>query len=139
MSMTFYSVYASPKQLERLVNLIHLACVELKDACTERGLSFAKTVRECLHSANFWEQENIRCEMTSPTVFLASLTLSSIIFCCPTHPNCLFGRRQCCEITKEYEEACIWPSPRKSAVGSRECLYGSPLSVKRVYPKVLTE
>lgn len=135
----FYSVYASSKQLERLVTLTHLACVEPKDECTERGLSFAKTVHECLHSANFWEQENIRCEMTSIVVFRASLTLNSIIFYCSTRPNCLFGHRQCCEITEEYEEDCIWPSLRESAVGSRESLYGSPLSVKRVHPKVLTE
>jgi len=52
-------------QQERLVKLLHFADLELGDANTERGLSLVTVVRECLHSANFWEQENVRCEVAS--------------------------------------------------------------------------
>ena len=44
---------------------MYFADLELGDANTERGLSLVTVVRECLHSANFWEQENVRCEMAS--------------------------------------------------------------------------
>ena len=66
----FYSTYASSTQQERLVNLLHFAGGELGCEDAERGWSLVTTVHECLHSANFWEQENIRCKMTSPTAFL---------------------------------------------------------------------
>ena len=56
---------ASSAQQRRLVNLLHLARDEPKYEGAECGLSLATTVYECLHSANFWELENIRCESTS--------------------------------------------------------------------------
>jgi hypothetical protein len=108
MSLTFSSAYGSPKQLERLVKLLHLACVELEPEYTERGLSFATTVHECLHSANFWEQENIRCEMSFPVVFSDVTDVSSIIFCCSTRPIRLLGRHcRCYELMEEDEETFI--------------------------------
>ncbi len=65
----FFSAYASSAQQERLINLLHLADLELGDENAERDLSLVTIVRECLHSANFWEQENIRCKMTFPGGF----------------------------------------------------------------------
>jgi hypothetical protein len=42
---------------------LHLS-VDLGYDDTRPGLSSAAIVYECLHSANFWEQESIRCELT---------------------------------------------------------------------------
>jgi hypothetical protein len=65
----FSSVHASSAQQERLVHLLHFSDVEPGDENAERGLSLATVVHECLHSATFWEQENIRCEGDIPQWF----------------------------------------------------------------------
>lgn len=62
------------------MNLLHLACIELGKEDAAQGLSFVRTVHECLHSANFWEQDNIRCEATRPTVFQTLLTSTASFF-----------------------------------------------------------
>lgn len=54
------NVFASSMQQRRLVNLLHLARVEPEYEGAECGLSLVTAVHECLHSANFWELENIR-------------------------------------------------------------------------------
>jgi hypothetical protein len=130
---------ASSAQQERLVLLLHFADVEPGAENEERGLSLATIVHECLHSANFWEQENIRCEVTFPNWFSDLADLGSIIFCCSTRQNRIPGCDRCREITQEFEEACIWPRHRESGVGSRENIYFPPLSAGRVYSKGLSE
>ena len=135
----FSSEYASSTQQERLVHLLHFVDVELGDENEERGLSLATIVHECLHSANFWEQENIRCGVTFPNCFSYLADLGSIIFCYSTRQNRIPGRNRCREITQEFEEPCIWPRRRESDVGSRENIYFPPLSVGRVYSKGLSE
>lgn len=55
-------MFASSVQQRRLGNLLYLAHIEPKYQGAESGLSLFTTVHECLHSANFWELENIRCE-----------------------------------------------------------------------------
>jgi hypothetical protein len=62
-------MFASSVQQRRLVNLLHLAHVEPEYEVAECGLSLVTTVHDCLHSANFWELENIRCESTCSVVF----------------------------------------------------------------------
>jgi hypothetical protein len=103
----FCSTYASSAQQERLVHLLHFADVELGDEKVERGLSLATVVHECLHSANFWEQENIRCEGDIPWRLSDMADLGSIFFCCSTRQNRLPGHNRCREITEELKEACI--------------------------------
>ncbi|KAI0252608.1 hypothetical protein BJV78DRAFT_324558 [Lactifluus subvellereus] len=62
-NLQIVNAYASSAQQERLLNLLHLADVELGYEDAQRGLSLVATVHECLHSANFWEQENIRSSL----------------------------------------------------------------------------
>jgi len=100
----FTSAYASSAQQERFVNLLLFADVGHGDESAERDLSLVPIVRECLHSANFWEQGNIRCEVTFPSGFSDMADLGSIIFCCPAHQNRLPGHNRCREITQEQEE-----------------------------------
>jgi hypothetical protein len=101
----FSSTYASLAQQERLINLLHLANIEPGYEDSERGLSLVTAVHECLYSANFWEQENIRCEITSSPGFLAATNLSSIVLCCSTLQNRISGHGRRGEITEENEGA----------------------------------
>lgn len=134
------SAYASSAQQERLIHLLHLVDVELGDENAERGLSLVTIVHECLHSANFWEQENIRCEVTSPSGLSDMTDPASIIFFCSTRQDRLPGHNRCRKITEAFEETCIICPPfRESDFGSRENIYFSPLSVGRVYSKDLSE
>jgi len=100
----FPSTYASLAQQERLISLLHLANIEPGYEDPERGLSLVTTIHECLHSANFWEQENIRCEIISVR-FSATTNPSSIVLCFSAHQNGLPGRSRRRENTEEYEEA----------------------------------
>jgi hypothetical protein len=91
----FSSACASSAQQERLIHLLHFADVERGEENAEPGLSLVTIVHECLHSANFWEQENIRCEVTSPSSFSDMANLGSIIFCRSSRQNRIPGHNQC--------------------------------------------
>ncbi len=114
-------------QQRRLVNLLHLAHVEPEYEGAECGLSLVTTVHECLHSANFWELENIRCESTSSAVLFVINNLVSIVLCCSTRENSVFGLHRCCENTGRRQEAREWPIREGSNAGSNESLYHSAL------------
>jgi len=77
------------------MNLFLLARVEPECEDTECGLSLVTTVHECLHSANFWEQENLRCESIALVIFYIAIhNLTSIVLCYSTRANDLFGLRR---------------------------------------------
>ncbi|KAF8273762.1 Urb2/Npa2 family-domain-containing protein [Lactarius quietus] len=75
------NLFASSVQ-RRLVNLLHLAHIKPKYEGAESGLSLVTTVHECLHSANFWELENIRLSFfvvqQEKTAFLDSIDVAKI-------------------------------------------------------------
>ncbi|KAH9075806.1 Urb2/Npa2 family-domain-containing protein [Lactarius deliciosus] len=76
------NVSASSVQQRRLVNLLHLTHVGREYESAECGLSLATTVHECLHSANFWELENIRSSFFAVqqerTAFLDTIDVAKI-------------------------------------------------------------
>ncbi|KAI9512665.1 Urb2/Npa2 family-domain-containing protein [Russula earlei] len=59
------NTFASPTQQELLVGLLHSANLETGYEDAKRGLSLVTIVHECLHSANFWEQDNLRSSFFS--------------------------------------------------------------------------
>ncbi|KAI9445447.1 Urb2/Npa2 family-domain-containing protein [Lactarius indigo] len=76
------NVFASSVQRRRLVDLVNLAHVEPEYEGAECGLSLVTTVHECLHSANFWELENIRSSFfvvqQERTAFLDTIDVAEI-------------------------------------------------------------
>ena len=74
---------------------------------------------------------------TFPPMASESLTSSSIVFYCSTHPNCLFGHCQCYKITEEYDEGASG-HPSESQLWEAVNAYAI-LLYPLMHPKVSTE
>ncbi|KAH9060868.1 Urb2/Npa2 family-domain-containing protein [Lactarius vividus] len=110
----FYSVSASSVQQRRLVNLLHLTHVEPEYEGAGCGLSLVTTVHECLHSANFWELENIRSSFFAVqqdrTAFLDTIDVMEIQGGGKMRANGQHAEDQILEATKSYTFLLYTPS-----------------------------
>ncbi|KAH9005998.1 Urb2/Npa2 family-domain-containing protein [Lactarius hatsudake] len=108
------NVSASSVQQRRLVNLLHLTHVEPEYESAECGLSLVATVHECLHSANFWELENIRSSFFTVqqerTAFLDTIDVAKIQGGSKKLANSQHAKDQILEAMKSYTFLLYAPS-----------------------------